>query len=208
MYQDMNDYELLYLVQENSEEAYGVALEKYRPMIDYYARMYVRAGKRVGIDYDDLYQEGLLGLYHALSSYNQEKYRLFYTYVIVCIRGKMFNLIRSHHAKKYELLNQATSLTSDVSLLYQLEDVVGHDPQFLNQLVFSEMEQEIIRFKHELSFLDSQVFELKMNSFSSPEISTLLDIPLKKTSNILYHVRLKFKKYFQIENDMFLSSIL
>ena len=37
----LNDFELLYMISENNEEAYSLMLEKYQPMITKYADYYL-----------------------------------------------------------------------------------------------------------------------------------------------------------------------
>ena len=68
-----NDYELLYLISENNEDASNALYKKYEPVIDYYARKYYKLTQGKGIDYNDLYQEGLIGLDAAIKGYKDQK---------------------------------------------------------------------------------------------------------------------------------------
>ena len=72
-YASENDYELLYLISENNEEANEVIFKKYNPIIEYYAKKYLPLVSNKGIDYNDLYQEGLIGLNSAIEGYRDQK---------------------------------------------------------------------------------------------------------------------------------------
>ena len=49
----------------------------------------------IGIDTLDLYQEGLIGLLHAINTFDKEKDVLFYTYANICIRRKIIKIRRT-----------------------------------------------------------------------------------------------------------------
>lgn len=66
MYNDENDYELLYLISESNEEAKEVFFEKYKPTVQSYVLKYFPFIKNKGYEMNDLYQEGMLGLNRAI----------------------------------------------------------------------------------------------------------------------------------------------
>ena len=69
MYNDYNDHELLYMICEASEDAMNIMYEKYKSIIELKASKYRTLGKRVGLEYNDLIQEGMVGLSEAIKSY-------------------------------------------------------------------------------------------------------------------------------------------
>ena len=189
-YDDYNDYELVYLVREDSEEAIDIIMEKYEPVIRNMASYYYDNFKFILIDFEDLMQEGRMGLLYAIRNFSECKNALFYSFAILCIKGKMVNQLKHGKAKK--------NYIDFVS--YSYEDLFSNSMccavDEINELVdFCDLQDKIILFKNELSFNDSIVFELKLNGFSYKEISELLVLDIKRVDNCLYNIRKKFKNY-------------
>ena len=55
--------------------------------------------ENTGIEIEDLYQEGMLGVVMALNDYNSSD-TLFYTYASLCIRREMERLVKASKRKK------------------------------------------------------------------------------------------------------------
>ena len=65
-YKTINDYELIYLVNEKNEDAFNIIFKKYENLINKYANYYYNNYKQKGVNKDELNQEGKIGLYMAL----------------------------------------------------------------------------------------------------------------------------------------------
>ena len=184
----LNDYELIYMVKEESDEARELLVKKYDPMIKKIALHYSSKHNNGKIDVDDLFQEGRLALVLALNTFNTDKDILFYTYLTVCIKRRMINILKSIFNNKNYLSNY--NLSIEDSTLQISSDYVLHDVLVENELV-----DTIINFKNNLNYEDSWIFELKYNNFTYDEISVLLDLPKKNIDNRLFKIRNKLKKY-------------
>ena len=57
-YQEYSDSELYSMVCEASEEAKEIIYTKYKYIIDVIIKKYVYTAKKLGVEYNDLYQEG------------------------------------------------------------------------------------------------------------------------------------------------------
>ena len=195
-YKGLNDYELVYQVRENDTVAYDLLVKKYSNLITMLAKKYIKANKNIGIEYDDLYQEGILGFFKALEDYN-EKDTIFYTYALLCSRREMLRLIKKSKRKKQMVLNDAFSLNSPVDEDKEvcLEDLTPSNYNLEEDYLTYDLHNKLIDFKYTLSFEDSLIFELKLNDFSTNEIATLLDFSYKKVDN---HLSLIRKKLLQI----------
>ncbi len=55
-YSQYNDYELVYMVQEENENAYQILYDKYQPLLRQIASRFFSAYRQFGVEYDDLYQ--------------------------------------------------------------------------------------------------------------------------------------------------------
>lgn len=185
---EYNDYELIYLIKEGIEEAVELVLEKYEPLIKNTASYYINCFGRKKVDYDDLLQEGRLGLIQAIRGFSDKKEALFYTFAVLCIKGRMINFMLHNNRLKNYPLNNSYSLDDNV-----LSNNVPDDFDINSIFDYFYLEEKIIMFKNTLDFDDSLIFELKFNSFSYKEISKLLDIDIKKVDNCLYKIKKKFK---------------
>ena len=110
MYKDYNDQELLYLISEGNEDANNILFDKYKPIIDIKLKKYLNFGKKIGLDYNDLFQEGLVGLSEAIVSYKNNKETKFSSFASLCIERQLSSLISSYNRKKYIYLNESCSL--------------------------------------------------------------------------------------------------
>lgn len=197
-YKQVNDYEIMYLVEEKSEEASSLLFEKYQPIIDLYVRKYRKFCFRLGIDADDLIQEGRIGLWNAITHYIEYQGNMFYTFACICVEGKIQNLVRSAQRQKHQLLNESISLYAPIDENdHNLLDVVCDPTSFLpeNYFLSFELEDKLRQFALSLGSSESSVFSLKLSGFHNYEIADLLAMPPTAVANRLYRVRNKLRNY-------------
>ncbi|NLF37351.1 MAG: sigma-70 family RNA polymerase sigma factor, partial [Clostridiaceae bacterium] len=89
--------------------AMDVLLKKY----SYLVRKRANGLFLIGADKDDLLQEGMIGLFKAVISYNEEKDASFDTFASLCINRQMISAIRGANRYKHKLLNEYISIYSD-----------------------------------------------------------------------------------------------
>ena len=129
-------------------------------------------------DYEDFYQEGMIGLNEALEKYDYNSKASFTTFAYICIRAKMNNWFRKN-------LN-----TNFLELKEDIEQNFISDKVLENDIVFMNLKDKLKEYKFNLDFDDSQIFELYINDFNSREISELLEL---KQKSVEYKI-LKIKK--------------
>ena len=195
-YKDLNDYEVMYMIGEKSDDATNLLFEKYKPVIEKYAKEYYNYGKNLGLEYQDFVQEGYLGLYKATQNYTDNRNSIFYTYVMICIKSSMSNLIRTNSSKKNYILNNSISLfhsmdDNNLELINYISD---------NSAVLPDEEMEncevILAFKkkiYELDLLKGSILELRYNGFNNREISKLLNLSTSRVSYIIRDLRKKLE---------------
>lgn len=202
-YKTDNDYELIYLVRENDEEAYNYMQKKYNNLIACIAKKYYYNNSYLGIEYEDLYQEGLYAFEMALTKYDMSS-SLFYTYVTLCIKREIERRIKKEKRYKNMVLTSAYSLNSplqdniELTLEETIEDktIVGNKKISLEEKIISkEITEDLLNFKYELKYPQSAIYELKVNNFNNKEIASLLEITYKDVDNGLRTIRNKLKKY-------------
>ena len=193
-YSDLNDYEVMYMIGEEDEIAKDMMFKKYLPIIKKEAIRLHKYGKKLGLEIEDLEQEGYCALSSSMKHYDPNKNILFYTYVSAAIKRKMGNLIRICSAGKHTFLNDSISLDEPVSednsnLFSFIEDKKSIKP--LSELEYKELCELFNKKLYELSVDDASVLELKVNGFKTREISSLLSIDKRSINTILTRIRKK-----------------
>lgn len=195
MYQDVNDYELLYLIAEKDEDAYNSICNKYENVVKMQANKIYKSSKYLGISYEDVYQAGLYGLNMAINHFDEKEGTLFYTCANTFITREMVVFIRSHSRCKHNVLSDSLSLDTEIDTDGNIIlDFIENKDNNIKDFYESDSIKKIIEFKYELSFLHSQIYELRLNNFTNLEISILLDLKYKTVDNAMRSIKDKLKK--------------
>ncbi|MDD3241169.1 MAG: sigma-70 family RNA polymerase sigma factor [Bacilli bacterium] len=195
-YKGYNDYEVLYMISENDECATSIIYQKYKPIILSIANIHKNEASNLGIDYDDLVQEGMYGLSKAIKTYDSNN-TLFYTYAVICIKGHIKNLIRTCLTKKQSILNNSISLSYSIDEGRELEEEIADNRDYSTTKAIKYLEEkELIKnFMYDLKDKEREIFELKLNGFSNKEITELLTYERKKVDNIVFKLKTKFSLF-------------
>lgn len=191
-----DDYELLYMICEDNEDAVSTIFKKYEPVIDYYARKYVKLVDGKGLDYNDLYQEGLIGLDSAIKTYKDQKNIKFSTFAFVCIKRKIMSAIRKANRKKHSILNESYSIDYKLDDNNSFDNLISNNERSIEDLLVGK-EQAVFfnkRIEECLTKFEKQVYELKVYGFSNEEISKTLNKTSKSIESVLFRIRVKLRK--------------
>ena len=196
-YKELNDNELIYLCSENNEDAASLLIDKYRNCILNILKEYLKEYDVRGMEIADLYQEGLIGLIHAIKTYNENKDTLFYTYANACIKNSIISAMRQSFRKKNIILNNSYSLDNLIedtnSCFYEIFKDEASDPSEL--LLNKEETNDLIdKIKIKLSESENEIFELRLKGLSNSEIANLLDKDKKYIENTMYRINKKYKE--------------
>lgn len=199
-YKELNDNELIYMCYENNEEAENIIIDKYKNCIVSILKGYLKEYNIIGVEVADLYQEGLIGLMHAIKSFNKEKDVTFYTYANTCIRSSIVSAMRQTFRMKNRILNNSFSLDKLIEdsnhSYYEIFKDESYDP---NRVLLKEEENsEIINaIKSRLSRSELVIFELKLKGLNNTEISELLNKSKKYVENTMFRINKKYKELFK-----------
>ena len=197
-YRELNDFELVSYVRENSEEANELLYDKYKPLIEKNARRLLKYCNYNGLELNDLIQEGMLGLSRAIDTFNDSKEASFYTYAKTCIERKQLSAIIASQRQKHKLLNESVSFE-----MYDKEETEIKTVD--SWLVDNSYNPETVMFDYEnshelikkigkiLTDFELQVFELKLAGFSYIEISEILDKDKKQIDNAIQRIKAKIR---------------
>lgn len=197
-YSEINDQELIIMLHESSDEAKDILFEKYKYIIDIEMRKYSSMARSLGYDYNDLYQDALVGFSDALNSYRDDKHAALASFITLCVDRKLQVSIKKAGRLKNKLLNESLSLEHiydayKFPLMDMLSDNKENDP--LENILKEEKLQELINsIKSCLSDSEYEVFSLMINGLKYDEIATLLNKNLKQIDNTIQRVKNKIKK--------------
>lgn len=198
-YKDFNDYELVYYIHEGNEDANNILIKKYEPLINKVALRMLPYCKSNGLELEDLVQEGMIGLNHAIERYQEQEDTLFYTYAKTCIERKIISVVLSSNRNKNKILNESVSYDDEENLIIKyLQD---KNPSPLEEMVNIEIEKNLLKkFKENLTDFEEQVFELHISGFKYREIAKILDKTPKSIDNTIQRIKTKLKKQMNIKD--------
>lgn len=192
------DEELIASIKENNREALNFLLDKYKELV------YMKSSKYfiIGAEKDDIYQEGMIGLYKAILSYNGEKHNSFRTFANMCIERQLITAIKTSNRQKHMPLNSYLSLNTssyedddenEKTLLDVLNNKMAEDPldTITKKEYYSSVEMQIDK---SLSEFEKQVLRKFIKGDSYVKIAEELEAPVKSVDNAIQRIRKKAMK--------------
>lgn len=196
MYKSYEDNELLYLISESNEEALNIIYEKYKNIVSMKIKKYLKYANKLGLEYSDLYQEGMVGLSEAIEGFKTSKETKFSTFANICIERQIFSVLTKASRKKHTILNDSLSLDNtfddDFSLLNFVFDKNSDPGVYIeNKERVEELYKKIIE---NLTELEKEVFNLKINGFDYKEICEIINKSYKSVDTAIQRIKTKIKK--------------
>ncbi len=174
------DYQIVERAKSGDEVAQQAVLAAASGRIHYLALYY----SGLGLEYDDLVQEGLIGLFSAIERYEQREDVQFSTYAYRCITNGVLMAVRSAGRKKHLPLNSAQTLTDTVP-------TVSTEQLAINNEQFQILQR---RINEELTELEKQVLFAFLDGVDYRCIARQCNINIKAVDNALYRVRRKLSQ--------------
>ena len=203
---DFNSVEELYeyeseekIVEEakiGNKRAQEFIISKYENFVKNKAKSYFL----IGADKEDIYQEGMIGLYKAIRDFNGEKSTSFKAFAELCITRQIITAIKTATRQKHIPLNTYISLNkpvseeeSDRTLLDIISSIRITNPE---ELIIGQEQKEFIEeeINKVLSDLEIQVLQSYLEGKSYQEIACDLDRHSKSIDNALQRVKKKLEK--------------
>lgn len=200
-YEDLNDFELLYLTCAESEEAYDILYNKYKPIVEIKAKKRIRYVMSKGLDLNDLIQEGMIGLSEAIRDFKVKKDVKFSTFANMCIDRQINSAITKANRMKHKSLNESVSLDDKVndddrSLLETVAKSKNND--ISGYLVDMEMKREFFeKAKEKLTPFEFEVLKLRLKSYDYKEIASTLNKSYKSVDSALQRAKNKLRIIFE-----------
>lgn len=180
------ELELVLKAQNGDAQAMEALISKYMWLARSKARKYFLSNG----GYDDLLQEGLMGIFKAIRDFNPEKNDNLTAFMSMCVGSQIKDAIRTASRAKHKILNDAIAL----------ENLDNNLPaEFIYDPIHNYIEREGVESfyrKMEGLFKPAQIEVLKyyLDGYTYVEIASFLDMPVKKVDNTLHSIKSKIKK--------------
>lgn len=190
------DEEIVVLAREGDEEALEYLLCKYENFVRGKAKSYFL----IGADREDIYQEGMIGLFKAIRDFKTDKLASFKAFAELCVTRQIITAVKTATRQKHIPLNTYVSLNkpiydeeSERTLMDIISGVKISDPE---ELIISR--EELANIENEigevLSELEMEVLMSYLDGKSYQEIACDLDRQAKSIDNALQRVKRKLEK--------------
>ena len=195
---DLEDVLLIEKIRNGENEHLECLINKYKHFVRSKTKKYFL----VGGDKEDVFQEGMIGLFKAIRDYRIGNMRSFFSFVDLCVNRQLITAIKTSTRKKHSPLNSYTSLDKP---MYEEEGSVklidilpGTSTKDLSTLIVDketkdEFENKLTKL---LSDLEKKVLTLYLEGLSYGEISEKLQTQMKSIDNALTRVKSKIEKHF------------
>ncbi len=194
-YLELTDERLCALAKENDAIAIETLLNRYKNLVTVVARSFFLSDGSI----EDLAQEGMIGAYHAIVTYNGAI--SFKNYAYTCIRSSILTAVKKATRKKHSPLNNYISLSgsddADADKSFIMLDE-GFNPETI--LIHREAEVELkIIIKETLSDLENKILALFLKGNSYQDIAQKIGKEVKSVDNALQRIRKKLSAVINLQ---------
>ena len=195
-FEDKLDEEIVIEAKKGNIRAQEYLINKYQNFVKAKAKAYFL----IGADKEDIYQEGMIGLYKAIRDFKSDKLASFKAFAELCVTRQIITAIKTATRQKHIPLNTYISLNkpiydeeSDRTLLDILSMAKVTDPE---ELIISQEELKYIEGEigEVLSDLEMEVLSSYLDGKSYQEIACDLNRHAKSIDNALQRVKRKLEK--------------
>jgi RNA polymerase sporulation-specific sigma factor len=193
-----SDDDLLCRSQSGELAATNTLLDRYRRFVRAKARGYFL----IGADFDDIEQEGMIGLYKAIRDYRFDREASFRAFAELCVTRQIITAIKTATRQKHQPLNQYVSISGvrggddphehtveklldDHHVADPAEEVVSNERMAAMRASMAEM----------LSTLEVDVLRLYVEGRSYQEIGEHLGRHVKSIDNALQRIKRKLETH-------------
>lgn len=200
-FKDKTDEEIVSRAKGGEHRAQEYLISKYENFVKAKAKSYFL----IGADKEDIYQEGMIGLYKAIRDFNPERSTSFKAFAEICVVRQIITAIKTATRQKHIPLNTYVSLNkpiyeeeSERTLLDVLAGMKITDPE---ELMISKEQMAYIEEKISkvLSGLELEVLTSYLDGKSYQEIASDLERHSKSIDNALQRVKRKLEKCLDLK---------
>lgn len=190
-----NFLDLIKKARAHDEDSMEELLQEFKPKVIAIAREYFLAGA----DFDDLIQEGMIGLYKAITVYNDEKNHNFGAFASLCIHRQIQNAVKNANRKKNAPLNQYIPINylggvKEGQGDNQITRIIRDDNNFEYDIMLKEENDLLLsRVREVLSIEQYELLTLFLNGDTYQAIAIKTGKTSKQVDNMLQAIKKKLR---------------
>ena len=195
-YTQMTDEKLIENIKQEDQKALDCLIQRYNETVTMKANRFFM----VGAEKEDMIQEGMIGLYKAVKSFDTDKQNSFKTFANMCIERQLITAVKNSNRQKHIPLNSSISLNAaayddneDMDKMDVLDVKVLNDPSDIiaDREYFENIENKI---KENLSDFELQVLYEYEKGKSYAAIAEKLNAKIKSVDTAIQRIRKKANK--------------
>ena len=179
----MKDEQLLLEIEKGNELAMDTLLNRYFSLVKYRVREYYLSGG----EEEDLLQEGYIGLFKAVRSYDKNKNDAFYPFAKMCIENQLRTAVKASNRKKHLPLNTSVSMDDEWTGEFQTQEGNPEKIVLAKELEADRAE----KIEEKLSKFEKKVIVLYLSGISYTEIAERLGKNVKSINNAIQRIKKK-----------------
>lgn len=186
-YEKLSDEELVVLAKEGNEQTMEILIKRCKYIVLGLSRSYFLSGG----DTEDIIQEGMIGVFRAVMTFNGKS--SFKSYAYLCIKSSIISLIKKSTRQKNKPLNNYISLSDyyDIDMTKTdvfLDEKFQPEQECIDNESVNELKEKISKI---LSVLENKILHYYLQGCSYEEISRLVNKDIKSIDNAIQRIRKK-----------------
>ena len=192
--EELPDETLCSMAAAGDRVAEETLVTRYTRLVRTCARPFFLAGG----DSEDLTQEGMVALIKAVREFAPDKAASFRTFAEICIRNRLYSVLRASARDKHKALNQSISLnTPDFdsnSYTSGTSSLAQRDPE--DFLIDREHTAALLAaVRKQLSEFEAKILGYYLDGLSCREIADIVGKPPKSVDNAVQRIRRKVAQH-------------
>ena len=199
-----NDRNSIIKIRNGDSSELDNLIQKYQNFVYKKSTPYFLAGA----EKEDIVQEGMIGLYKAIKSYDLDKDITFKYFADLCIKRQIITAIKTYSRQKHSPLNTYLSLNKtsdddedDREIIEKLDIEIVPDP--LEEITIKETYKRIEdKMSKLLSPFEQQVYYSYLSGYSYAQIANNLGSHSKAVDNAIQRIKKKIDKHILSDEDI------
>ena len=191
-----SDETLCALAASGNREAEEVLVTRYNRLVRTCARPFFL----IGGDSEDLTQEGMVGLIKAVREYDAAKEASFRTFAEICIRSRLYSVLRAAARDKHSPLNQSVPLDTPFLDSNSFTSGTSHLAQRNPEDFLIDREHTaalLAGVRKQWSEFEAKILGYYLDGLSCREIAETVGKPPKSVDNAVQRIRRKVARQLQ-----------
>ncbi len=192
--EQLPDEKLCLLAAQGNRMAEEILVTRYNRLVRTCARPYFLAGG----DSEDLTQEGMVGLIKAVREFDAGRETSFRTFAEICIRSRLYSVLRAAGRDKQQPLNQSVSLDTPYfesnSYTSGTNNLAQRNPE--DFLIDREHTAALLSgVRKQLSEFEAMILGYYLDGLSCREIAKAVSKSPKSVDNAVQRIRRKVARH-------------